>query len=74
MELREKKHELVLLIFDLIKYIIDLPFSREALQLKGLESIGDLLVDIWDYDSALVYYFKGVFTFLLCRIGRCREE
>eukprot|EP00826_Nyctotherus_ovalis_P030388 TRINITY_DN24267_c0_g2_i1.p1 TRINITY_DN24267_c0_g2~~TRINITY_DN24267_c0_g2_i1.p1 ORF type:complete len:178 (-),score=15.96 TRINITY_DN24267_c0_g2_i1:1016-1549(-) len=60
MRLRERRHDLILAAFSLVKRLITFPFSQATFQLKGMELVGDILSDIWDYNSALVYYFKGV--------------
>lgn len=64
MQLRERKYDLILTAFNFAKWLIAFPFSQAMFQLKGMELVGDILSDLWDYNSALIYYFKGV---LFCR-------
>jgi len=54
------KRQLVAYCYDMMLYIIDLPFDKERLQLKGIKLIGDILVELKDYNNALFYYMKGV--------------
>lgn len=56
----KRKHLLVNECFKLVAHLLELSFSKEIFQLKAFELLGDIMVEFRDYNSALLYYFKGV--------------
>eukprot|EP00826_Nyctotherus_ovalis_P033916 TRINITY_DN2771_c0_g2_i4.p1 TRINITY_DN2771_c0_g2~~TRINITY_DN2771_c0_g2_i4.p1 ORF type:complete len:220 (-),score=55.40 TRINITY_DN2771_c0_g2_i4:15-674(-) len=62
----KRKHLLVNECFKLMGHLLELSFSKEILQLKALELLGDIMVEFRDYNNALLYLS-------LIHICRCRR-
>eukprot|EP00826_Nyctotherus_ovalis_P020565 TRINITY_DN16472_c0_g2_i1.p2 TRINITY_DN16472_c0_g2~~TRINITY_DN16472_c0_g2_i1.p2 ORF type:complete len:202 (-),score=6.22 TRINITY_DN16472_c0_g2_i1:176-781(-) len=59
--IERRKQRLIHECFKLVQCILVLPLCKHTVAIKGLEFIGDILVEFKDHSSALIYYFKGVF-------------
>jgi len=63
-DVEERKKRILEYIFEMMKIILDLPFNQVGFQIKGFETLGDILIEFKDYKSALIYYTRGVFFLL----------
>lgn len=61
--IERRKQKLVCECFKLVQSTLMLPLCKHTVVLKGLELVGDILVEFKDHTGALIYYFKGVFNY-----------
>ncbi len=56
----EKKRRLVKQFYEMMCFVLVLPFNTKKLHLAGIEMLGDLLMEYHDFRAALIYYQHGV--------------
>ena len=56
----EQKRKIIIGCFDMISFVISLPFNQEKFNINAYELIGDIFTYFKDYKIAILYYKKGV--------------
>lgn len=67
-----KTHEMTQYIFDMIAYLIKLPFNNIRIEIKAIEMIGDIFIELKSFEAGIIYYFLGViFIYIIEIVFRC---
>ena len=55
------REKLIIHFFDMMCYIVNVPFTKIDIYLEAYQILGDIFLKINEYKNALIYYYEAVF-------------